>query len=130
MGHGLWQGIDVARLAKTKATRLDGSVREIDKRKPAFGHARDYSAGGEISRVVVRGVGAPPERLAPKILESCRCQLSVAHGVLDILMPEIGLQRSGVMAVVSELEATGMSQHVRMRHACGFKLANDGHDTR
>jgi hypothetical protein len=43
MGHGLRQGIDV--LAKTKATRLDGSVREIDKRKPSFGHARKYSAG-------------------------------------------------------------------------------------
>jgi len=38
MGHGLRQGIDV--LAKTKATRLDGSVREIDKRKPSFGHAK------------------------------------------------------------------------------------------
>jgi len=38
MGHGLRQGIDV--LAKTKATRLDGSVREINRRKPSFGHAQ------------------------------------------------------------------------------------------
>jgi hypothetical protein len=57
MGHGLRQGIDV--LAKTKAARLDGSIREIDKREPSFGHARKYSAGGKILRVAVRAVGCP-----------------------------------------------------------------------
>jgi hypothetical protein len=57
MGHDLWQGIDV--LAKAKATRLDGSIREIDKRKPLFGHARKYSAGGKILRVAVRAAGCP-----------------------------------------------------------------------
>jgi hypothetical protein len=57
MGHGLRQGIDV--LAKTKAPRLDGSICEIDKRKPSFGHARKYSAGGKILRVAVRAVGCP-----------------------------------------------------------------------
>jgi len=38
MGNGSWQDISVARLVETKATRLP-SVREVDKHKPAFGHA-------------------------------------------------------------------------------------------
>ena len=35
--------------------------------------------------------------------------------MLDVLVPEIGLQRSGVMAVIGELITAGMPQHVRMR---------------
>jgi hypothetical protein len=38
MGYNTRQGIGVARLVETKATRLP-SVREVDKCKSAFGHA-------------------------------------------------------------------------------------------
>ena len=50
----------------------------------------------------------------PKVLESGRRQLGVAHGVLDVPVPEIGLQRPRIDAVIGELEAAGVAQHVRM----------------
>ena len=34
--------------------------------------------------------------------------------MLDVLVPEIGLQRASIDAVVGELEAAGVAQHVRM----------------
>jgi len=34
--------------------------------------------------------------------------------VLNILVPEIVLQRAGVVAIVGQFEAAGMSEHVRM----------------
>ena len=45
-------------------------------------------------------------------LEAGRRQLGVAHGVLDVAVPEIGLQRPGIDAVIGELEAAGVPQHV------------------
>ena len=50
----------------------------------------------------------------PKILEPIRRQLGVAHRVLDILVAEIGLQGSGIVALVRQGKAAGMAQHVRM----------------
>jgi hypothetical protein len=41
----------------------------------------------------------PRGLVAPKILESRWRQLRVAHGVLDVAVAELGLQRSGVGAV-------------------------------
>jgi hypothetical protein len=43
--------------------------------------------------------------------------------VLDVLVTEIVLQGAGIVAVVGELEAAGMAQHVRMdckRHLGGL----------
>jgi hypothetical protein len=34
--------------------------------------------------------------------------------MLDIFVPEIALQRTGVDAIISELKAAGVPQHVRM----------------
>ena len=34
--------------------------------------------------------------------------------MLDILVPEVVLQGAGIVAVVGQLEAAGMAQHVRM----------------
>ena len=107
MGYGSWQGIDVARLAKTKATRLDGSVPEIDKRKSSFGHALEYNAGGKILRAALRAVGCPP--LAPKVLEPRWCHVGIAHRMLNVLMPEVGLQRASVVPFVCQREATGVA---------------------
>jgi hypothetical protein len=52
--------------------------------------------------------------IAPEILETRRRQLRVPAGVLDVLVAEIGLQRAGIDAVVSELVAAGVPQHVGM----------------
>jgi hypothetical protein len=46
--------------------------------------------------------------------------------VLDILVPEVVLQRSGIVAIVGEFEAAGMPQHVRMdgKRQFGSSLAD------
>ena len=52
--------------------------------------------------------------LSPEVSESVGRKLGVAHRVLDVFVPEVVLQGAGVVAIVGELEATGMAQHVRM----------------
>ena len=50
----------------------------------------------------------------PEVLEAGRRQLGVAHRVLDVAVAQIGLQRAGIDAVIGELEAACVPQHVRM----------------
>src|SRR5262245_61918359 len=52
--------------------------------------------------------------LAPKILESRRGHLSVAHRVADRLVPQVRLQGPCIDAVVGELKASRIAQQVRM----------------
>jgi hypothetical protein len=52
--------------------------------------------------------------IAPEILETSRRQLGVAHRVLDVLVSQIGLKRARIDAVIGELEAAGVPQHVRV----------------
>jgi hypothetical protein len=61
--------------------------------------------------------------ILPKILKSFGRQLSVSNGVLDIFVPEVMLERPGVLTIVGELEPASMAKHVRMnweRHLGGF----------
>src|SRR5262249_14934096 len=39
----------------------------------------------------------------------------IAHSVLDVLVPEVGLQGAGIMPLVSQGEVTGVPEHVRVR---------------
>ena len=48
----------------------------------------------------------------PKVLEPVGCHFGVSDRVLDVLVPEVVLQGPGVVAIVGELEPTGMAQHV------------------
>src|ERR1700674_1982124 len=67
------------------------------------------------SAITSRSAASTPGKLlAPKVLEPCRRQLGVAHRVLDVPVPEIGLQRPRVMAAVGKRIATGVPQHVGM----------------
>ena len=50
----------------------------------------------------------------PKVIETVRGQLRVAHGVLNVLMSEIVLNGAGIMPVINKLVTTTMAQHVRM----------------
>jgi hypothetical protein len=50
----------------------------------------------------------------PEILKPLRTQFRIAHGVRDVLVPKVLLDRAGVLTFAGELEATGMPQHVRM----------------
>lgn len=54
----------------------------------------------------------------PKSLESIRREVRVAHGVSDVLVPEIVLQGSGVVTLIGELKAAGMTQHVGVHWEC------------
>jgi hypothetical protein len=66
--------------------------------------------------------------VSKQALEPSRCQLGVAHRMLDRLVAEIGLDRSGIDAVVGQLEAAGVAQHVRMDlhiEACSHASALD-----
>jgi hypothetical protein len=52
--------------------------------------------------------------LPPEVLEPIRRQLGIAHRVLDVLMAQVGLQGSRIMALIGKGESTGVPQHVRM----------------
>jgi hypothetical protein len=51
---------------------------------------------------------------SPEVPEPIRCQLGVAHRVLDVLVAEICLQRAGVVAGVGQGVAAAVPQHVRV----------------
>src|SRR5262245_59204960 len=46
--------------------------------------------------------------------EAVGAQLGISHRVHDVAVAQVVLQRAGVDAIVGELEAAGVSQHVRM----------------
>jgi hypothetical protein len=52
--------------------------------------------------------------VSKQALEPSRCQLGVTHRMLDRLVAEISLDRSGIYAVVGQFEAAGVAQHVRV----------------
>ena len=47
--------------------------------------------------------------LAPEVLEPIRRQLGIAHGVLNVLVPEICLEGASIVAFVGQGEAAGMA---------------------
>src|SRR5262245_13388583 len=53
--------------------------------------------------------------ILPPALEPGRCQFGISDCVLDILVPEIGLQRPGIPPRVRLVETASVSQHVRVR---------------
>src|SRR5262249_11969531 len=53
--------------------------------------------------------------VAPKTLETSRRQLSVAHRVLYRLVAQIALDRARINALIGQLVAASMAQHVRVQ---------------
>jgi hypothetical protein len=81
--------------------------------------------GGEPQPETPRGMGpirghtpgsSPPgpRQLAPEVLEPIRRQLGVPHRVLDVLMPEVGLQRTSIATGIRQGVAAAVAQHVRV----------------
>ena len=64
--------------------------------------------------VLVRESSAPSSSVPPKILEPVGRHFGVPDRVLDVLVPEVVLQGPRVVAIVGELEPTGMAKHVRV----------------
>jgi hypothetical protein len=52
--------------------------------------------------------------IPPKFFESIRCHLGIPNRVADVLMPQVMLKRSRVVALIGQLEAAGVAQHVGM----------------
>src|SRR5262249_40752191 len=52
--------------------------------------------------------------ILPEPIEAVRAQLGISHRVRDVAVAEVVLQRAGIDAVIGELEAAGVSEHVRM----------------
>src|SRR5262245_7471591 len=52
--------------------------------------------------------------ILPPALEPGRCQFGISDCVLDVLVPEIGLQRPGIPPRVRLVETASVSQHVRV----------------
>jgi hypothetical protein len=57
---------------------------------------------------------AKTNSISKKFLESLRHQGGVARRILNVAVPEIGLDRTGVVAIVGELLAASMAQHMGM----------------
>src|SRR5262245_37924720 len=68
-----------------------------------------------------------PLLIPPKVFEPVGRHFGVPDGVLNVLVPEVVLQGSRVVAIVGELEPTGMAKHVLDRewHLGGFPEALD-----
>jgi hypothetical protein len=56
-----------------------------------------------------------PNSISKEVLEPLRHQGGIARRVLDVAVSEIGLDRARVVAIVGELVAAGVAQHVGMR---------------
>ncbi len=54
------------------------------------------------------------ESVLPKILEPVRRQIRVLHGMRDEFVPEVMLDRSGILPVIRELIARCVPEHVRV----------------
>src|ERR1700704_6590391 len=50
----------------------------------------------------------------PEVFEPVRRKLAISNRVLDVLMPEIMLQAAGIDALVGQLVAAAVPEHVRM----------------
>src|SRR5262249_49958897 len=55
---------------------------------------------------------APPSSVPPKVLASVGRHFGVPDRVLDVLVAKVVLQGPRVVAVVGQLEATGVAKHV------------------
>jgi len=78
-----------------------GRVDDRERSRPRFDEAmtRNVAVNGSI---------------LPEPVESIGAQLSISHRVRNVAVAQVVLQRAGVHAIVGELEAAGMAQHVRM----------------
>ena len=61
-----------------------------------------------LERTAVGTVSVVPASALPEIFEPIGRQLGVAHRMLDVPMPEIGLQGSRIVPLVGQREAAGM----------------------
>jgi len=54
------------------------------------------------------------QSILPEPVEAIGAQFGISHRVHDVTVPQEVQQRAGIDAVIGQLEAAGMAQHVRM----------------
>jgi hypothetical protein len=64
--------------------------------------------------------------IPPKALESVRRQRGIAGRVLNVAVPQVGLQRSGVVAVVRKSPFGNITTLGRPMSAAAFNQPRDG----
>ena len=67
--------------------------------------AQEPARRGGVRRGRVKGF------IRPKGGEALGAQLGIADGVLNILVPQVVLNRSGIVAVIGQLKARGVAEH-------------------
>jgi hypothetical protein len=60
----------------------------------------------------------PPTLVLPEAFEPIGRQFRILGRMLDVLVPQVGLQAARIVAVVGELVAAGVPQHVRVYLEC------------
>ena len=63
--------------------------------------------------------------LPPEVFEPIRGQLGVAHRVLDVVVPEVGLQSARIVPGIGQRIAAAVAQHVRMDRKRHFGASPD-----
>jgi hypothetical protein len=122
-----------ARSASSSGWPCSCAVSGEDRRDVAGEPVRLLDGPGDAPPVAVLGERrsrlVPPERFEP-----LRGHLRVPHGMLDVPVPEVVLEGARVLAVVGQLEAAGVPEHVRIHReadlrpdaSAGDQLADGG----
>src|SRR5262249_42684024 len=102
----------------------EGTSSEGDEMASITGRSRDIPKA--YARFEYKSSGA--RSIVPEILEPGRRQFGVAHRVLDVLVAEVGLERSRVDAAIGEMKPASMPEHVRVHREIDLgRDAESGH---
>src|SRR5208282_3533005 len=77
--------------------------------------ARIRRRRSRIRSAVLFAITAPSRLIIEEPLEAPWCKIGVTHGVSDVAMPEVQLNRSSVVPIISQAKADRMPEHMRMR---------------
>jgi hypothetical protein len=100
-----------------------------DRKFAETGLGKQSSDGvSELTNGLVPTLTGPPELVPPEVAEPIRRQCGVPHGAHNAPVPEVGLDGTGVPAVVGELEPAAVAKHVRMDEKAEFgRLTSTSH---
>jgi len=99
--------------AQRALSLLPGTAQRLRLGKPFSSNLQGlFCAVQTPAALASKGLGT--HSVFPPPLKPCRRQLGVADRVLDVLVPEVRLQRSGISAGIRLVEAASVSEHVRV----------------
>jgi hypothetical protein len=95
---------------------LKDAAQYILKLPKSAQQSAEWQAAGEavIMAAEDRPASAQMRSIPPKVFETSWRQLGISHGVLNVLVAEVGLKRPRVVALRRQGKTAGVPQHVRM----------------